>query len=112
MNLLTHAEARQVQAVIRRLTREPITGVEAAVLFRLYPGKRATWCHAAERRFLRSINHVADDDAAIELTLAQRRFLWRIAFRHRNRLDGSLREQAWQNRAFAFAAPTGANAVR
>lgn len=77
---MTKAE-RQVAAVVRRLTAEPIGPIDRLVIGELLPGKKARWCTKNERRFLRDIA------GADEMTARQRRWLYAIAWRYRARLS-------------------------
>lgn len=93
---MTPAERKKVAAVIRRLTREPLTALERRAVLAMSPGKHARWVTGAAKRFLRNAQ------ALDEMTEAQRRFLWRLALQYRDRLDGRLRQEAWARRAWAF----------
>lgn len=79
-----------VDAVIRRLTREPMTPLEWWIVLRLRPGKCARWCTTGERRFLRSLylDHVTCVWAGTiqALTYKQRQWLWALAWKYQTKL--------------------------
>lgn len=89
----THTQAR-VDAVVKRLTRAPITILERWLVLQLRPGRRATWIEGEPKRFLRSLQK------ATELTYRQRAWLYDLAWRYRHRLrhhhSQALRNTIWR----------------
>lgn len=72
--LTGEAKLRRIEA---RLTRAPVSAEDLHLIERMWPGRKARWCTATERRFLRSLQGVG------ALTARQRAWLHALARKYR-----------------------------